>query len=1209
MHLESLLTAKTYEMHMFHSASLKLGLERAVMSQSREQSEEGEDKPKKKSDKEAQAKQIDELLKKGAYDVFREEDDAEAEKFMETDIDQLLEHSSRVTYGASATSSLGSGLGSFSKASFVANTDDGTKDVDLDDPEFWSKAVGLDVQEETPEEIAQMLDDGVKRSRKQVQVYDPHADTAEAEQRKKDKIALEKLLEKEEKERLRHEQKVKKQEAKERKRRDKEKQEKVSSEKQYDTSSKPALPIKLLPLGITKEVKDKEVFEPKPKKSKKNERMQALKKAENANPVLERLKQAWEVPQRNRAIAAAIRFGFARFCKLRSESNLSGLPLQDLESFLRAFIYQLSLQVAVSLSFQSRTSVTSNLRLLLKEWLGFNSAQELNWICDAVRTALQSQLEVENLERELRLPLILTDPAFIAELRQGAALRSLRRIGILSRLNCFINDCLDSILGNLGHESLGKRGCSSSDLATLDADLKARFVTTEELSLVVGTFYKGLNLKAPATWWDRDCDISLLVGSFIHGLGNYESMRNDFELPFLERIARVSQYDAASIDAAEIFRTASSAAVIVFDDALEAARVKAELEVQAAVAAAAKAASKREEDAALLRKGGAEAEAVMSEMPDTQVEDAFAFDGTDSHFVTLPRLIKHVHDSVRDHSSLVVKEHENSSRGLFPVESKMDSDLAPDEVDVTFTNDNGEEERLLSMPDARVLDFRLRCILDAVEKEAHSDSFHPEDWDEPSSEPLWNTSPVIMTLIRVHKHAINEFAPELIEIAPEFSGIGIGSNQCGSSHRTLNDGSDYGYGPASVKLSQVAYGTEAPRYLRALGVPMNLTRYAITGLVHARESCAGELLAGESLRYYGAEDARSASRITSGEVDLNGETKRIQSDCSQLDTDIEKAKKFEGVDPNNRIPCDFLSNADLRAMTCVAVLFFGFPLKSDEVKINPTLLEDLSKDSGVAVVNGALNSFSQESFRDQIVSALPSCTVPDITQLALYVEKFLLPHCLRLCVNGNGSSTRNARGSHGDYATAFGVSVHPEPSKPQPSPLPDPCVILEHHSLESVGYANAILRRVQLLRSSIYVCSERFEIVGNLTRSESMGYLRDMPIWWCPWVHDTALLVQVASGGVFSILKNRIEHPIFKPKSVEDFFLAKLNDTSNTSLPVRNTDSQKATAWAKKHSNDFPSLFQLERRLAHLCSKATVGAHDDYRYDSVPMFDHGAWPR
>jgi chromodomain-helicase-DNA-binding protein 7 len=176
-------------MHMFHSASLKLGLERAVLSQNRDQGEESDDKiVKTKSEREAQAREIDELLKKGAYDVFRDDYDKEAEKFMETDIDQLLAHSAKkVTYGASATSSLGSGLGSFSKASFVANTDAGEKDVDLDDPDFWSKAVGLEAPTETSEEVAAMLDDGVKRSRKQVQVYDPYADTAEAEKMKKER--------------------------------------------------------------------------------------------------------------------------------------------------------------------------------------------------------------------------------------------------------------------------------------------------------------------------------------------------------------------------------------------------------------------------------------------------------------------------------------------------------------------------------------------------------------------------------------------------------------------------------------------------------------------------------------------------------------------------------------------------------------------------------------------------------------------------------------------------------------------------------------------------------------------------------------------------------------------------------------------------------------------------------------------------------------
>ena len=57
---------------------------------------------------------------------------------METNIGQLIERSSQtVTYDSSGQSTMSSGLGSFSKASFVASTEDGDgQDVDLDDTEF-----------------------------------------------------------------------------------------------------------------------------------------------------------------------------------------------------------------------------------------------------------------------------------------------------------------------------------------------------------------------------------------------------------------------------------------------------------------------------------------------------------------------------------------------------------------------------------------------------------------------------------------------------------------------------------------------------------------------------------------------------------------------------------------------------------------------------------------------------------------------------------------------------------------------------------------------------------------------------------------------------------------------------------------------------------------------------------------------------------------
>ena len=70
---------------------------------------------------------------------------------MKTDIEQVLEKSSRtVPYGSSGQSTMISGLGSFSKASIVASNEDGDgQDVDLDDPDFKKKAVGLEAPHES----------------------------------------------------------------------------------------------------------------------------------------------------------------------------------------------------------------------------------------------------------------------------------------------------------------------------------------------------------------------------------------------------------------------------------------------------------------------------------------------------------------------------------------------------------------------------------------------------------------------------------------------------------------------------------------------------------------------------------------------------------------------------------------------------------------------------------------------------------------------------------------------------------------------------------------------------------------------------------------------------------------------------------------------------------------------------------------------------
>ena len=83
-------------------------------------------------------KDAETLLKYGAYDLFKEEREGRSEErsnaFCEADIDQILEKNAKVITIDSQ------GGSSFSKASFIT---DSSMEVDINDPNFWTKIVGL----------------------------------------------------------------------------------------------------------------------------------------------------------------------------------------------------------------------------------------------------------------------------------------------------------------------------------------------------------------------------------------------------------------------------------------------------------------------------------------------------------------------------------------------------------------------------------------------------------------------------------------------------------------------------------------------------------------------------------------------------------------------------------------------------------------------------------------------------------------------------------------------------------------------------------------------------------------------------------------------------------------------------------------------------------------------------------------------------------
>lgn len=119
-----LITRNSYEREMFDKASLKLGLDKAILQDiNRKGSTNGVQQLSKM--------EVEDLLRKGAYGALMDEED-EGSKFCEEDIDQILQ---RRTHTITIQSE---GKGStFAKASFVASGN--RTDISLDDPNFWQK--------------------------------------------------------------------------------------------------------------------------------------------------------------------------------------------------------------------------------------------------------------------------------------------------------------------------------------------------------------------------------------------------------------------------------------------------------------------------------------------------------------------------------------------------------------------------------------------------------------------------------------------------------------------------------------------------------------------------------------------------------------------------------------------------------------------------------------------------------------------------------------------------------------------------------------------------------------------------------------------------------------------------------------------------------------------------------------------------------------
>jgi len=1190
-----LLTAKTYEMHMFHSASMKLGLDRAVLAHQRQhEADANQDGPKQisKSEREIQAREIDALLKKGAYDVFRDDDDEEAKQFMETDIDDLLKTSSRtVTYGKD-NNSMSSGLGSFSKASFVATGDGGAEEVDLDDPDFWEKAVGLDAPPNDPavDNETTMLLAGLesKRSRKQVQVYDPYAAFAERERKKQEKIAAKLKAEKEEKERKKQEEKRKRQEEKDRKLKEKNEAKQVAKEKiaaaeaaaasAATVKAVPQKPIQVQNVRVKAKVQPKEAM----KKVWRSEKRKLQRAAEEK--MFETVKQVWKAPQRDRLTAFFLRFGFGRFTKVRCAANLLSFPIQDIEVFLRSYVFQVGLQAGVSLLGHFPDNVDSA-NILLEN---FRSVEEGQWVCSAICHALKNHHRLKSGQSLLRMPATLTEPAFVSQLKSGAAIRVLQTLAFLTRFNDIFGKTLDSILQEFGAEELGKRGCPK-DLNTLDIDMKAQYITIDELC-------RGLNKRlcverpnaewaSPCNWWNRSCDIALLVGTFLHGLGNYPTMQQDEALPFSRLLSENAKQNRLSCQSMRIFDAAFSAAREVIDAAFKEAKIKAQSRAAAVVAAEMEATIKAERSPIIIvehTESGSIAELDDSTVRTGSVATTEAVSSNGNHksqgSTTNPL----------DNGKSDVVTLSNLSNGI----QKAVSSLSP----VTISNGRSP----LGLPDAKILNTLLCWLLTALEFGQQGEENVPDHITllkavEQQTQTM--LEPKLKESIDVIKSEMEPFA------AKKNSGIYVSceDNCMSSTHlnkrigtiRPHHHAGGVGFDKVTDLELVIHRSGDASKVRCAPGVPLVLTRYGLNALINAEA---------DVVRRVGTVDRSGADNIRSEEGGL-----------------------------------DNVWHVRDRARLCIAILSLGTlerkPLQSQS--LNEGLRNHLrkyehslfkrdemflpSKEDGSSEVEFfSVDDFLSNATLNESITA-SSCVA--------YVETKLLPQCLRLCLFGTQKPSEIAgeiyqiNGCKGDKD----VPIHAYGIRGTLSPLPDPEIPLDLHSDEAVVRASRILRRTKMTRALRYVCG------GNVPISLLLEFLKGpimtspmdgLPVWWCPHIHDLAMIVCVVNHGLFSIFELRnlesrksfLAVSIFGKEAIAQHVRLVFVEGFEGKKPILSADvvskltPAELNQWIQRQSTHFPSEETIEKRIALVASQFTsphvgVGIDKKMVYYNLPMFD------
>ena len=225
--------------------------------------------------------------------------------------------------------------------------------------------------------------------------------------------------------------------------------------------------------------------------------------------------------------------------RIEAEASQGTRDPSCIESFARLYIYQLGLIAGEQQQQQSLES----------------GKKDSTFVVDAIESARKVQQMVLSGDQTLQMPPCLLDAKFHTKLRTGGlAKKTLMRMEALAGLVSMIQEMVET-----AHQRReAKEGSEPLDLS-LDLDSLFAALSFEEQLECLPLGDVRPSWSRPRSWWDLECDRHLVLGTFKHGYGRYELMRDDPDYCFKEKLVEEAKGMIAAADQASADKTSAFA--------------------------------------------------------------------------------------------------------------------------------------------------------------------------------------------------------------------------------------------------------------------------------------------------------------------------------------------------------------------------------------------------------------------------------------------------------------------------------------------------------------------------------------------------------------------------------------------------------------------------------------------------------------------------